>query len=83
VAPLTLALALALARDRPAFLDRVEGDRVVLLDRGRTRSVPRHRVRGNPAEGTVVRGGAADAKATEAARRRSRKAAAEVPWRNR
>jgi hypothetical protein len=80
VAPLTLALALALARDRPAFLDRVEGDRAVLLDRGRTRSVPRDRLRGKPAEGTVVRGGAADAKATKAARRESRKAADAVPW---
>ncbi len=83
MAPLTLALVLALARDRPAFLDRVEGDRAVLVDRGRTRSVPRRLIRGKPSEGTVVRGGAADAKETEAACRRSRKAAAEVPWRDR
>ncbi len=83
MAPLTLALVLALARDRPAFLDRVEGDRAVLLHRGKTRSVPRDGIRGRPQEGAVVRAGAVDAKATEAARRASRKAAGEVPWRDR
>lgn len=80
MAALTLALALVLARDRPVFLDRVEGKRAVLVDRGRTRSVPRDRIRGKPPEGTMVRGGAADPAATEAARRESRKAAGEVPW---
>ncbi len=33
MAPLTLALVLSLARERPAFLDRVEGDRAVLLQK--------------------------------------------------
>jgi len=41
VAPLTLALLLALPRDRPAFVDRIGGDRTVLFVRGRTRSFPR------------------------------------------
>ena len=83
MAPLTLALLLSLARDRPAFLDRVEGDRAVLLRNGKTRSVPLDGIRGRPREGAVLQAGAVDSGASEAARRASRKAAGEVPWRDR
>ncbi len=80
MAPLALLAALlALARDRPAFVDRVEGDRLVLLRDGRTRALPRAAVPG-AREGDCVRGGKVDRGCTEAARRRTRRRAREVPW---
>ncbi len=82
MAALMLSLLVALARDRPAFLDRLEGDRAVLLDRGRTHAVPRNAVRG-AAEGAAVDAGAADPRATAEARRRLRRDAARVRWRAR
>lgn len=79
MAPLTLALLLALPRDRPAFVDRIEGDRAVLLLRGRTRSVPRRTLQAE--EGQVVRGGAPDPAATRRLRRDVRREAEAIDWR--
>ncbi len=81
MAPLTLALVLLLPRDRPAFLDRLERDRAVVLERGRTRAVPRGALPRRAREGDVLAGGAPDPDATAAARRRIRDDAARVRWR--
>jgi hypothetical protein len=81
VAPLTLALLLALARDRPAFVDRIEGDRAVLLLRGRARSVPRKTLQAGVGEGQVVRDGAPDPEATRRRRREVKGAAERIAWR--
>ncbi len=83
MAPLTLALLLALPRERPAFLDRIEGDRAVLLERGRSRSVPRKTLYAGAREGEAVRGGAPDPAATRRLRREVRREAEEVPWQRR
>ncbi len=83
MAPLTLALLLALPRERPAFLDRIEGDRAVVLVSGRTRSVPRKALDPAAREGQVVRGGALDPEATRRLRRDVRRAAEAVPWQRR
>jgi len=74
-----LAAALALARPQAAFVDRVEGDRLVLLEGGRTRTVPRDAVPG-AREGDCVRAMKVDRACTERARRRTRQSAGEVPW---
>ena len=83
MAPLTLALLLGLARERPAFVDRIEGDRAVLLVRGRTRSVPRKTLQAGVGEGQVVRDGASDPEATRRLRREVRREAERIDWRKR
>lgn len=76
-----LAALLALARPRPAFVDRVEEDRLVLLEAGRTRTLPRGAVPG-AREGDCVRAMKVDRACTEKARRRTRRRAGEVPWKS-
>ncbi len=81
MAPLTLALLLALPRDRPAFIDRIEGDRAVVLERGRSRSVPRKTLYAGAGEGEAVRGGAPDPETTRRLRREVRREAERIDWR--
>jgi hypothetical protein len=81
VAALLLILLAGPASGDGSFLDRVEGDRAVLVERGRTRAVPRCALVGRPREGTAIHRCASDPRATAALRRRLRREAARIPWR--
>ncbi len=74
-----LSVALSLARGRPAFVDRVEEESLVLLQAGRERTLPRGAIPG-AREGDCVRGMKVDRACTEKARRLLRRRASEVPW---
>jgi hypothetical protein len=81
MAAMMLAALLALARARPELVDRLEGDRAVLVSEAGVRVVPRKRLSPLAREGTMVRGSKVDAKATRAARARVRREQARIPWR--
>lgn len=81
MAALMLAVLLGLARERPAFVDRLDGDKAVLVSEAGARVVPRKRLSPLAREGTMVRGSKVDAKATRAARARVRRQQARIPWR--